>query len=268
MTDTSDPIRQVADALTSLGSVAVAVSGGVDSMTLAHVAHRTIGHHAVMYHAVSAAVPGEATLRVRRHAEHAGWNLEELDAGEMRDERYLANPVDRCFWCKTDLYDRIARATDAVIVSGTNIDDLGDYRPGLRAADDHKVRHPYVDAGVDKSGVRAIARELGLDDLSELPAAPCLSSRIETGIRVTPHRLSTVERVEQLLHDRVGDRYDVRCRIRASGVVIELDRALVADAATRHGPAVRALLAELDRHDEVSFEPYRKGSAFLRVVET
>jgi uncharacterized protein len=268
MTDPSDPIERVAGTLASIGTLAVAVSGGVDSMTLAHVAHRTLGPDAVMYHAVSAAVPGDATLRVRRHAERAGWHLEELDAGEMRDERYLANPVDRCFWCKTDLYGRIARATDAVIVSGTNTDDLGDYRPGLRAADDHGVRHPYVDAAVDKSGVRAIARGLGLADLSELPAAPCLSSRIETGIRVTPHRLSTVERVEQLLRDRVGDRYDVRCRIRASGVVIELDRALVANAATHHGPAVRSLLAELESEDEVTFEPYRKGSAFLRVIET
>ena len=95
-----------------------------------------------------------------------------------RAANYLANPVDRCFFCKTNLYGCIARLTDAQILSGANLDDLQEYRPGLEAAKCHSVRHPYLEAGIDKRAVRSLARELGLGALSELPAAPCLSSRM------------------------------------------------------------------------------------------
>ena len=91
-----------------------------------------------------------------------------------RAANYLANPVDRCFFCKTILYGCIARLTDAQILSGANLDDLQEYRPGLEAARCHSVRHPYLEAGIDKRAVRSLARELGLGALSELPAAPCL----------------------------------------------------------------------------------------------
>jgi uncharacterized protein len=259
-----------ADAVTAvldeIGPTAVAVSGGVDSLTLAHLAHRSMGGEAAMFHAVSAAVPGDATLRVRRHAEMAGWTLHEIDAGEMGDERYLANPVDRCFYCKTDLYGHIDSATDLQIVSGTNLDDLADYRPGLTAASDHSVRHPFAEAGVDKAGIRSIAHHLGLDDIAELPGAPCLASRIETGIRVTPRRLGSVERVESLVRSRVAA-IDVRCRIRASGVVVELDASHLDAVDETLLADVRGLLVELlvepGPPPQVSFEPYRRGSAFL-----
>jgi pyridinium-3,5-biscarboxylic acid mononucleotide sulfurtransferase len=255
------PVEALEQVLREIGPLAVAVSGGVDSMTLAHAAHRTLGVGAVVFHSVSAAVPGEATLRVRRHTESTGWLLREIDADELGDERYVSNPVDRCFYCKTDLYGTIGALTDLPIVSGTNIDDLGDYRPGLRAAADNNVRHPYVEAGLDKAAVRSVARAFGLDDLAELPAAPCLASRIETGIRVTPRRLSTVERIEVLVRSRIGGE-NVRCRIRSTGVVVEVDEPRMATVQAHLGD-IRDLLTELGEPGEASIEPYRRGSAFL-----
>ncbi|MBM3523852.1 MAG: adenine nucleotide alpha hydrolase, partial [Alphaproteobacteria bacterium] len=210
--------------LDAIGPLAVAVSGGVDSTTLAVLAHRRLGSRARMMHAVSPAVPPEATARVRGLAVAEGWRLEVIDAGEFGDERYRANPADRCFYCKTNLYGAIAARTTATIASGTNRDDLDDWRPGLKAAAEHGVRHPYVEAGIDKAGVRVIARELGLGEIAELPASPCLSSRVETGIAIDPAELALVHAVETLVAERLRAK-TVRCRVRRDGLVVELDTA-------------------------------------------
>lgn len=259
---TEQLLRTLADALADIGTVAVAVSGGVDSMTLAHIAHRAPAVDAHMFHAVSAAVPREATERIERHATTEGWTLHLVDAGETDDQRYIANPVNRCFFCKTNLYGHISSITDRTIASGTNTDDLGDYRPGLSAADDHDVVHPFVDAAVDKAGVRRLAHHLGLGDIAELPAAPCLASRIETGLQVTPRRLSVVDEVERHLRGVLGTA-TIRCRIRADGTVIELDAADIDRTATTESEALRAILDRHDVHGPLSFESYRRGSAFV-----
>ena len=201
---------------------AVAVSGGVDSMTLAVVTHRALPMQTRTLHAISPAVPPDATARVRAYAAREGWRLEVLDAGEMADARYLSNPVNRCYFCKTHLYDAMGRRTSGTLLSGTNMDDLGDYRPGLAAAAEHRVRHPYVEASIDKGGVRAIAASLGLDDLAELPAAPCLSSRVETGIRIDPRLLEAVGDCERELNARLSP-HTLRCRLRRDRIEIELD---------------------------------------------
>ena len=135
----------------------VAVSGGVDSMTLAFVARRTCGPEARMVHAVSPAVPPDATARVRDYAAREGWRLRVLDAGEMADPRYLANPGNRCYFCKSNLYGSMSRMTAGTLLSGTNLDDLDDYRPGLVAAREHRVRHPYVESAIGKEAVRALS---------------------------------------------------------------------------------------------------------------
>ena len=181
--DASVQLRLAAVLLSIRGPLAVAVSGGVDSLTLATFVHRVADSRAEMFHAVSPAVPGDATVRVELLAAAQGWRLRMVDAGEFTDETYLANPVDRCFFCKTNLYGCIARHSDAQILSGANLDDLREYRPGLQAAKRHSVRHPYLEAGIDKRAVRSLARELGLGALSELPAAPCLSSRVRLALR-------------------------------------------------------------------------------------
>jgi pyridinium-3,5-biscarboxylic acid mononucleotide sulfurtransferase len=248
------------------GSLAVAVSGGVDSVTLATFAHRAAGSRTEVFHAVSPAVPEEATERVKWLAADQGWRLRIVNAREFADESYLANPVDRCFFCKTNLYGCIARHSDAQILSGANLDDLQEYRPGLDAAKLHSVRHPYLEAKIDKITVRSLARDLGLGALAELPAAPCLSSRVETGVAIRPEVLKAIHAVEQII-TKDFPTGTVRCRVRAKGVVIELDPETLAAIAGEREGEVRAnadrIFAGVAPTLNLSFQPYRNGSAFL-----
>lgn len=253
--------------LEGLGEAAVAVSGGVDSLTLAVLAGRRLGPERVlMVHAVSPAVPPEATGRVRRQAGTEGWRLEVIDAGEFADPRYRANPANRCFFCKTSLYGAVAARTARQILSGANTDDLKEYRPGLDAARDHGVRHPYLEAGMDKAAVRALARRLGLNEAAELPASPCLASRVETGLAIDAGELAAIHKAETLLQKALKPR-TVRCRIRANGVVLELDAETLAGLGTRAREAlsaeVAALMPPAVAGRGISFAPYRTGSAFL-----
>ena len=152
------------------------------------------------------------------------------------------------------------------MLSGTNLDDLGDWRPGLKAAKAASVRHPFVEAEIDKAGVRRLAQHFGLDDLAELPAAPCLSSRIETGLRIDADLLPQIDEVETLLRQRLSPE-TVRCRLRADGMVIELDQASLhrLDAAGRRDLTFEiAAVMDANAAGGIAFEPYRRGSAFLR----
>lgn len=250
---------------------AVAVSGGVDSVTLAEAARR-MAPEARMVHARSPAVPAAATARVERLAAERGWALAIVDAGEFADPDYLTNPVNRCFFCKTNLYrtmDAIvaALAEGGTVCSGANLDDLGDFRPGLDAAREYAVRHPFVEAGFAKADVRALAAALGLGEIAELPASPCLSSRVETGIAITAGDVRLIDAVETALRRALGPRGDVRCRIRRTGIEIELSPELKAEAErqrllARLPKAVPALAGR-----PLSLGTYRRGSAFLRVAE-
>ncbi|MFN0314139.1 MAG: hypothetical protein ACKVQA_03755 [Burkholderiales bacterium] len=267
--------QRLSDALRSMDKVAVAVSGGVDSLTLATFAHRLLGTSVTMYHAVSPAVPPAATQRTRAIAQQEGWHLEVMDAGEFASEDYLRNPSNRCYFCKTNLYASVTRHTQGQVVSGTNMDDLGDYRPGLSAAKEHAVRHPFVEAGMSKQAVRALARELGMPDIADLPSSPCLSSRVETGIAIDPAILRAIDSVEEYLRSTLPSMglpsKNVRCRYRLRGVVVELDEAVLAQLgesqrANLSAPVTEAFSA-CSPGATVLFEPYRLGSAFLHPVK-
>ena len=258
----TDAAERLTEKLGRFDALAVAVSGGVDSMTLATFAHR-LGRPAItVIHAVSPAVPQEATQRVRDLASAEGWQTIITGAGEFDDPRYRENPANRCYFCKTNLYDRIRTLTPQTIASGANLDDLGDYRPGLLAAAERDVVHPFVEAEMTKAEVRALARRLGLADIAELPAQPCLASRVETGIAIDAGDLAFVESTERRLAAVATKGATLRCRITHGGVVLELGD----DALTRQAELtkiVAALCAETGRRF-AGVRAYNRGSMFVR----
>ena len=244
--------------------LAIAVSGGVDSMTLACIAHRVLTTPPLMIHAVSVSVPMAATERVRIQAENDGWLLRELSADEFKDPNYLANPYNRCYFCKSNLYRRMAENTDYRLASGTNLDDLADYRPGLQAADEHQVLHPFVEARIDKAMLRELARLYGLHHFSELPAQPCLSSRIETGIPIKKDDLIFINSLEEEVRGEIGELATIRVRLRHTGVSIELGE--MPDTTT--GLSLETIARQRCNeagYDFTALSLYHQGSAFINI---
>ena len=263
MTNVSDAQTRLHDVLRRHAPLAIAASGGVDSMTLAYIAHRLDGATTIV-HAVSPAVPMAATERVRAYEQREGWRLIVTEAGEFDDPNYRANPIDRCYFCKSNLYARIATIVSSTIASGANLDDLDDYRPGLVAANEHRVVHPYIEAGIDKAVVRALARSHGLDDIAELAAQPCLSSRVETGIAIDAGDLAFIDRVENAIRRIVAHDATVRCRITRLGAIVELDD--VADARCAAIESIGQRLCAESGRVFAGIRAYRRGSAFLKIA--
>jgi len=249
----------------------IACSGGIDSMLLATLAHRQDPAATTVAHAVSPAVPAEATARVKGWALREGWRLELVNSGEFDNEDYLSNPVDRCYYCKSQLYGSLRQIAGSMhgqstLLSGANTDDLGEYRPGLTAAREFAVRHPYIEAGIDKAGIRAIARHLSLP-FAALPASPCLASRLYTGTRVTPQRLRAVEESEAALRLATGIEV-LRCRIREDRMYIEVgnaDRDRITPALLDAVATVTARCGLQLADIRLDPEPYRPGRAFVAV---
>ncbi len=261
-----DQIRALTGLLKDLAPVTVAVSGGVDSITLAILAGRALGDRATMFHAVSPAVPPAATRRVEDMARRERWTLRLSDAGEFADEDYRRNPYERCFHCKKNLYATLTAGIPGTVLSGTNLDDMDDFRPGLRAAEQFSVRHPFADSGLNKAAIRAICGELGYPQIAGLPAAPCLASRIETGLRIEAEVLGFVDRVESTLR-QVLSPSAVRCRVRPHAIAVELDPGCLSSLTTEDTASwtrrIRTMAASLDLPAEIRFESYRMGSAFV-----
>lgn len=250
------------DRLRQYDRLAIAVSGGIDSMTLAFIAHRFSGKPVAIVHAVSPAVPADATQRIEDYAEREGWRLSLIDAGEFADPSYRANPANRCYFCKFHLYDRIRDLFPGVIASGTNLDDLGDFRPGLKAAEERRVVHPFVEAHMCKADVRQLARWYQLADIAELPAQPCLASRVETGIPIEASDLAFIDAAERNIRKHVSTLANVRFRLTRPGVVLEIggqgdcDLGQIAEFA--------ASFCKQAGREFVGVRPYRQGSAFVR----
>lgn len=192
--------RRLRERIRDYGSVCVGYSGGVDSVFLAYVALDELGPARVLaVTGVSPAVSGEQREAARRYAAAFGIPHLEVETGELADPRYARNGRDRCFYCKWELWERlgeVARSRGlAVLVDGTNADDLSDHRPGLRAGAAFGVRSPLAEVGLTKAEIRALSREYGLPTWDQ-PASPCLASRVVYGLGVTPVRLAQVERAE------------------------------------------------------------------------
>lgn len=256
---TDQALARLESVLSGHPHLAIAVSGGVDSMTLAHVANGVTD--SLVIHATSPAVPEEASARVAEHARRFGWQLLTTDSGEFADPRYRSNPTDRCYFCKNNLYVRIATLTDRTIASGANLDDLDDYRPGLIAARDHAVVHPFIEAGIAKADLRRIAARLGLSDIAELPAQPCLASRVETGIAIDAADLAFIHAVETAIRQEAPTLADVRCRVLQAGIMLEIG-AEDAEELAALGELARRL-TEASGRVFAGTRAYRRGSAFI-----
>jgi uncharacterized protein len=218
-------LSELKEHLAGLGRVLLGYSGGVDSALLAVAARQALGRDRML--AVigrSASYPAMQWQGALALARRFDVPLLELDTNELDDPRYVANAPDRCYFCKTELWTRlgavaVARGYD-VVIDGTNADDLGEHRPGLRAATERAVRSPLVDLGWSKAAVRAAARELGIPAW-DAPAAPCLSSRIRYGLAVTSDRLAQVEAGEAYLR-RLGVSGDLRVRHHGATARLEI----------------------------------------------
>lgn len=259
-------LARLKQTLRDLNKVTVAVSGGVDSMTLAFIAHQVLGERAKMVHSISPAVPPLDTQRIRDFANQHHWNIEFVSSGEIETPNYQNNPVNRCYYCKTCLYSTLKSLSFGQVVSGTNLDDLDDYRPGLIAAKEHNVVHPFVEADINKQEIRQLALQLGLPTLSTLPASPCLASRIETGIHIDSNNLGLVDAVEQHLRSKISSA-TLRCRVKKEQIGIEVDNATFQSLSPQDIEALKADIAAItdgfSSSVPIQFMPYQRGSAFI-----
>ncbi|VAX40131.1 ATP-utilizing enzyme of the PP-loop superfamily [hydrothermal vent metagenome] len=218
MTSLSQKTQKLLTLLKSYGSVAVAFSAGVDSTVVAKAAFLACGKKAIAVTSVSPSLAtGEKEAAIGL-AEQIGIEHRLIATDEFTNNDYLKNEPNRCYFCKTTLYNHLEKLLPMlevdVIVNGANCDDLGDYRPGMLAATEHHVKSPLIDAGFTKADVRAVAKEWGLP-IWDKPATPCLSSRLAYGVAVTPERLQRVDAAEQFLKQKF-DLQELRVRHEAN----------------------------------------------------
>ena len=256
-------LRQI---FAAMDSVLVAYSGGIDSTVVLKVAYDQLHDRAVGVTAISPTFPAVELETATRVAKEIGARHELIETDQLKIPAFTENDAARCFHCKTDLYQLLGKLREtravAVIVDGTNLDDLGDDRPGIKAAREWGVRSPLVEAGLSKSDIRTLAKNFGLSNWDK-PAAACLSSRIPRGITITREKLSRVELAEEVLlaegfrHCRVRDHGEI-ARIEVSQD--ELIRILEGERGTRISRRVKELGF---RFVTIDLEGYRPGGVSI-----
>jgi uncharacterized protein len=255
-----DALREL---LRGLDSALVAFSGGVDSTYVAHVANEELGARALCVTAYSPSLASNQREEIARLVSGLSLNHEAIDTEELEDPRYLRNGSDRCYFCKSELYSKLAPLAEerglSAVLDGSNTDDLGDYRPGRAAAAERGVRSPLVEVGMSKHEVRLLSRRAGLPTWDK-PASPCLSSRLAYGTPVTIERLRVVDEGEEVMRALGFREFRVRHHgelVRLEVAPSELDRALnreITDELARRFRALGFRYVTLDLHG------YRTGA--------
>jgi len=262
----STRLEQLRGVVRELPSALLGYSGGVDSSLLAVVLRQELGPERMLA-AIgrSASYPAVQWEEARSLAARFDVPMIEVETHELEDPRYLANPTNRCFFCKSELWVRLGAVARergfAVVCDGTNADDLHEHRPGHAAGVAAAIRSPLAEAGLSKADVRAAARDLGFPSWNA-PAAPCLSSRVQYGLQITPRRLRQVEEAEALLR-RMGVQGDLRVRHLGEQARIEVEPGWIPWLGARLQEVTERLRVLGFAHVEVDPRGYRRGSLIL-----
>ncbi len=266
--DKLDGLRSI---LIELGEVVIAYSGGVDSTFLLKVAVDTLGERAIGLTAISPSYPEWELKEARSLAAEMGAQMVEVHTHEMKRQAYRENNADRCYHCKTELFDMAqARAIElglGQVCYGAITDDLGDYRPGMDAASERGIRAPLIEAGFSKDDIRIVSRRMKLSTWDK-PATPCLSSRLPYGTTVTPERLDQIGRCEQRL--RLMGFKELRARYYDDMVRLEFGReemAKICGSETLRSSVVEECKAVGFKFVAMDLEGYRTGSGNAALVQ-
>lgn len=258
----ADKAARLQAILRDLGGAVIAMSGGVDSALLVRAAHAALGDRALAVTADSPSLPRRELREAEELARLIGARHLVIQTDEVTDPRYAANPADRCYYCKTELFTRLralAKQHDLPwVLYGENLDDLADYRPGARAALEHSVRAPLKEAGLTKADIRALARRHGLP-VWDKPAFACLGSRFPYGMLITPAKLAQVEAAEEVLRELGLRRYRVRHHGDLARIEVEpAEMPRLVNHAVEVVERIRA--AAGFRHVTLDLAGYRRGS--------